>query len=821
MILRKMLAVALMLLPLAGATAQDGINTDYEEAKTTTIENKAAWEQLDAGLHASWASRDVHYKQREVPSIKMKRDTVVYAWRGERVGVEALLFANEAQGKLTLRTASETLECEARFVNYVWTDEFRGCGNHPTDRPAYTVPDVIDRETAKALDACETRPVWCTIEVPQTAEAGTHHVKLEILNAEGEALRELALRVEVKARTLPEPKDYAFNLNFWQQPYAASRYYKVEPWSEAHFDALRPYMQMLARAGQKVATTILFYEPWGEQSNDKFEPMVETSRNAEGAWHFDYTIFDKYVLFLEECGISAQINCFSMVPWDMSFRYRDEATGAYKYLNAQTTDAAYRELWTTFITDFAAHLREKGWFEKTAIAMDERGLSAMLDAYEIAQAAAPGIKMALAGNYHRELVDKLYDYCIAYGQEFTAAELKRRTDAGLPTTCYTACPDAEPNICSNNNPSDAAYLPLHAISKGFNGFLRWAWMNWTNDPLRDTRFRMFTPGDTYIVYPGARSGIRFERIIEGIQAAEKVRLLREEFTREGKTEELQALEAALKPFQTGVLSFPNTSARLVNVLQSVLNDAPAPPAEEVTDYCEVRLSSDKKDVAIAKRYFTSASTTGCEKNLSYKSSQPSETGYVLVEEPIRVRRGKTFTLKTVAKQNDDDLRYCRMALFADWNNDSIFDAQAGELVERRGSANTGNTALLNLSLRIAVPETATPGLSRLRLTFADAWKAEPEACGELYKGFAFDIPMEIIDEASSINAVRLNRGKWRGNTLTLSNPSRIYVYTADGTLLDYADYSSKYTMRDYLCGNYLLVAYDKAGTRSVFKRQIR
>ena len=34
--------------------------------------------------------------------------------------------------------------------------------------------------------------------------------------------------------------------------------------------------------------------------------------------------------------------------------------------------------------------------------MDERALDAMQDAYRIAQEAAPGIKMSLAGNYHKE-----------------------------------------------------------------------------------------------------------------------------------------------------------------------------------------------------------------------------------------------------------------------------------------------------------------------------------------------------------------------------------------------------------------------------------
>lgn len=47
------------------------------------------------------------------------------------------------------------------------------------------------------------------------------------------------------------------------------------------------------------------------------------------------------------------------------------------------------------------------------------------------------------------------------------------------------------------------------------------------DPLTDSRFRAWLAGDTYLVYPDARSSIRFERLREGIQDAEKIRILKD------------------------------------------------------------------------------------------------------------------------------------------------------------------------------------------------------------------------------------------------------------------------------------------------------
>lgn len=99
-------------------------------------------------------------------------------------------------------------------------------------------------------------------------------------------------------------------------------------------------------------------------------------------------------------------------------------------------------------------------------------------------------------------------------------------------------------------------------------------MNWTDDPMHDTRFRMFTPGDTYMVYPGGRSSIRFERIIEGVEAVEKCRILRAEYASSHQTEALRRLDAAIQLFQSGKLANDKTSAQLVNYLQRVLNGLP-------------------------------------------------------------------------------------------------------------------------------------------------------------------------------------------------------------------------------------------------------
>ncbi|MDE6261799.1 MAG: DUF4091 domain-containing protein, partial [Muribaculaceae bacterium] len=177
--------------------------------------------------------------------------------------------------------------------------------------------------------------------------------------------------------------------------------------------------------------------------------------------------------------------------------------------------------------------------------MDERSMADMKNAIEIIDEAAPGMKISLAGNYHPEIADRLYALTITQGDQFPPGEVARRRARGQISSLYTCCSSPEPNIFSNSAPADAAWLPLHCTITGHDGYLHWSWSNWTDDPLHDSRFKLFAPGDTYFIYPDAKSSVRFERLIEGIQLSEKVRLLRLEFIADNNAEALAELNDAL------------------------------------------------------------------------------------------------------------------------------------------------------------------------------------------------------------------------------------------------------------------------------------
>lgn len=587
MLMGKPLLTFLSLIFCLAVQAADYPLGEYTELEDTKPVDTAAWKALSPGIHFTWASKDVRYSYKNVPDVPACTDTAVYAWRGERVSALALIYSADADCEVSLSLSDFvggggriSGAAEASFVNYVMTDALNAdgkgsCGERP-DHSLYDssmVADVIDIADRKSLKAWRVRPVWCTVEVPRNVVPGEYRGELSLLR-DGKAVASLALSLQVVARTLPAPRDYSFHIDVWQQPYSVSRYYKVPVWSKEHFDAMRPMMLALARAGQKSISAEIIYEPWGDQSHDKFEPMVETVLKRDGSWSYDYTVFDRWVEFMMECGIDREIKCFSMVPWDMSFRYWDETSGEYKMLHAPIDSPEYASFWRPFLEGFAAHLKEKGWYDITTVCMDERGLDAMLDAYNLLQDVLPGMKMSLAGVYHPELVDKLHYYCVDFGEPFPKEEIERRRAEGSITTLYACCSTGVPNAYTFSQPAESAVLPLNALQRGFDGFLRWAYNNWGEDPLRDSRYRLWGAGDSFMVYPGFRSSVRFERFIEGVQCVEKTRILKKEFEADGNTGGIAALEALLDAFARDKIT-ASGAAVSVNALQAFLNGCSA------------------------------------------------------------------------------------------------------------------------------------------------------------------------------------------------------------------------------------------------------
>jgi hypothetical protein len=474
------------------------------------------------------------------------------AWRGERVHGEFIVWThaghtglraevsplrrgggNVGRGLPTPPKTSEknhtagsgdpALQGTARFVRNVLAD----------GQPA---GDVLDDAARVDMPAGSYRNVWLTVETPHDAAPGTYTGTLT-LRADGTEPKVFPLSLEVLPATLPDPADWKFHLDIFQHPWSIARWHGVEPWSEEHFRIMRPYLLELAHAGQKVITATITPRPWGRRDYDDYGSMVDHVRLPDGSWKFDYTLFDRYVELAMSCGISKQINCYSLLTWSGRMEYTDAATGDMRWAMCEPGSAEFADYWGPFLKNFEKHLEAKGWLERTRVGVDEAPAAMMKAMMEVMRANAPRLKAALAGNQapsHYTGLD-LADFTIIldHASDELVRSIAQRRAEGRITTFYVCLDPKRPNTFVLSPPAEAVWIGYYTAVNGYDGMARWAFTTWPENPLHETIYschpyrRDLPPGDEFLVYPGPRSSVHWEMLRDGIEEWEKLRWLRE------------------------------------------------------------------------------------------------------------------------------------------------------------------------------------------------------------------------------------------------------------------------------------------------------
>lgn len=547
-----------MLTVSVGCTQNDNKQRDtFTELPDPTADTLSDWSGVSQGLQVSFGSIDKRYAKSVVPEIVPKENDKLIGWKGEKVSAQLLLWTEEEIEHVQVSfgdfqsddgTVLSNEIAKSRFVRYVMTDEFAaGCGHRkPEDFAASLSPDMLDNLPQFDLGAKTVRPVWITIEIPRSAASGNYRSQIDV-TGKGVSPRTLGIELEVIDQILPEPSEWGFHLDQWQHPSAIARVDSIPVWSDEHFEAMKPVMQMLADAGQKVITTTLNKDPWNVQTFDPYEDMITWTKHEDDSWSYDYAVFDRWVQFMMDMGVNEMINCYSIIPWNNEIHYKDEATGEFVNVKTDPGTPVFKEFWGSFLIDFSNHLAEKGWLEIANISMDERDKESLDAAFHLIDSVAPALGVSFADNkktYQRYPNSR--DISVSSRDPFSPEDLVDRRSRGLNTTFYVYCATEFPNQFTFSDPAESTYLGWYALAAGFDGFLRWAFNSWVENPLHDSRFRTWPAGDTYIVYPQGRSSIRYERMVEGIQDYEKVKIVRRALEEQGNKQALEKLDGAIR-----------------------------------------------------------------------------------------------------------------------------------------------------------------------------------------------------------------------------------------------------------------------------------
>lgn len=457
--------------------------------------------------------------------------------------------------------ASFTIGDEAYFSTNDVRENVRIDVDFPLEIKLFHIGAVVDDDSIRKCDillgdanvemqANEPCCIWVESKIGSDVGAGEYNGTIYIYTHrmfEAEKLvGTLSFTVNVHNVTMPSGSERRFHLDLWQHNSNIARKHEVSLYSDRHFEILEKYVSSLGELGQSAITVIASEIPWSGQrcynlkndGSDLFEySMIKVSRKKDGTYTYDFSIMQRYIDLCMKYGIDREIEVFGLCniwiddgeysfkakdyPEYIRVRYFDEAKRTYAYMDkAQDLRAYIKALYEYF--------SEKGYLDIVRVVADEpadaeryrKSLGEVL-------AAGPEFKFKTAVN-HAEFIEEFKNqisdfvpglFLTSSRYEMLRKMVNERTHRIL---WYVCCNPPIPNtyICSNLLESRAiGYLTkfMH-----FDGFLRWNYTVWPEDPRRDLRYHapLWRCGDTNFVYP-SRGGevllsIRYKALMRGI-----------------------------------------------------------------------------------------------------------------------------------------------------------------------------------------------------------------------------------------------------------------------------------------------------------------
>lgn len=482
---------------------------------------------LYAEISGSFATVDHRYAKGEKYKGDIKTTWNAVAWKGERIHKQLVIWGNGPVADLQVKTDKEV---KTYLELPVWTT-----GN----KELY---DALSDKLPMEIEKGESCIFWVSVDIPHNAKPGLIKKNIIIKGAKSPPI-EFEISIKVVNKILPPPQEWSYHLDLWQTPTIIADYHKIPHWSDEHFQLLRPLYKILADSGQKVITVYIKENALGRPS------MVKWIRKEDGSWKYDFSVMDKYVTFMMSLGISRQISCFSPLGWNENVTpYYNKASGKMETLKAPVGTAEYKNAWKPFLKAFEKHMRRKNWFDRTVLIMDESKMPKMLAFLKFAKECAPEFKLGMATNHrYMELEKHLHDMSISF-RNVPSSLMENRLKQNKITTPYVCCSPKSPNTFTISQPAESTWLSWFVASRKYSGLLRWTYDRWDNANPFDTRVGKSTSGDFSLVYPDAMSSIRMERLREGIQDYEKIRILRNSTLTAKKTELMKELDEHLKRF---------------------------------------------------------------------------------------------------------------------------------------------------------------------------------------------------------------------------------------------------------------------------------
>ena len=438
-------------------------------------------------------------------------------------------------------------------------------GYVPGDDDCYW-PDPIETGDQVEINGFRIVMLRLHVDIPSDTVPGRYEGRVVFYHRwafeEERIVREARFTIHVHETVLPDIQQSHFRLNLWQHVSNISRQFEAPLYSEKHFELLEKCAESLGKLGNRYCTAVVSDVPWAGQGYykdygprmDLYEySLVRVFRETNGNWSYDFSIVRRWWDIMRRHGADTLMlaglfgvwvdenNEFSNFtedwPEPIRIPYMDRTTGCLGYLKKREDIIAY-------IRALYAWLVAEDLLKDTIVMADEVNLgnssAGWGAAFRMVSENMPGMrydfdvdpKTLLSEQFAGIRVDTWtpgIDSCAAQLSELAEARKK-----DVHVTQWSVC--CWPMIPNSFLLSPLSEVRLHgAITElmGMDGFIRWDYCVWGEDPRRDMRLMRscWPAGDGLFVYP-SRGGefltsLRWWALRRGIEDFELMQMLKE------------------------------------------------------------------------------------------------------------------------------------------------------------------------------------------------------------------------------------------------------------------------------------------------------
>lgn len=394
-------------------------------------------------------------------------------------------------------------------------------------------PDVLRPAEGNFIKISKSakRALWITIDVPEGAKSGKYEISTTVKCSLGE--KTVTFSLEILDCVLPQ---YPFKYTQWFHADCIADFYKVEVFSEKHWELMEKFIKMASYTGISMILTPIFTPPLDtEIGGERTTVQLVDVKKDNQSYSFGFEKLRRWIDICKRCGIKYYEMAHLFTQWGAEHAPKiiADVNGESKRIFGWDTDFSnddYENFLKQFIPELINVLKEESIDKCTYFHISDEPFARYFESYKKARNMVVDLLKEFS------IMDALSDY------EFYQKGL---TDIPVPSidhiapfienspkerwTYYCCCQfDKVSNRFFSMPSSRNRICGTQLYKYEIEGFLQWGY-NFYNTQLSRRKINPFAvtdadmsfpSGDSFSVYPGENApfeSIRAEVFADGLR----------------------------------------------------------------------------------------------------------------------------------------------------------------------------------------------------------------------------------------------------------------------------------------------------------------